>query len=178
MTGRDDRCDVAAWGTTGGSYSLDRTYRWSFERTIGDEPSTICWIGLFPTKTDTQGGHRQSLARMCKASRELGMGHLVLMNLFSLRCNGIADLERTADHNIDRAVGDETTDRLVAAIRQSTIAVAAWGNGGRLHNRSKAFLEHLPVDLQGRLHCLGVTASGEPCQPGRLPDPLTPMPFR
>lgn len=178
MTSRDDRCDVASWGTTGGSYSLDRKYRWSFERTIGDELSTICWIGLFPTTTDTHGGHRQSLARMCKASRELGMGHLVLMNLFSLRCNDVADLERAADRNIDRAVGDETDDRLVAAIRHSTLTVAAWGNGGRLHGRSKTFLGRLPGDLQGRLQCLGVTSFGEPCQPGRLPDPLTPMRFR
>lgn len=178
MSDRDDRYDVATWGTVGGSYSYSRKYRWSFERTIGDEPTTICWIGCFPTKVDAEGGTRQSLARICNASRELGMGRLILVNLFSLRCATIADLEAAARRRPTRAIGGETDDRIRAAMRQSDRVIAAWGNGGRLIGRSRGFVDELPASLQRRLECVGVTSSGEPSQPGRLPNPLVPVSFR
>lgn len=173
----DPRCDVSTWGTEGGSYSVDGTYRWSLERTIGSNRRTICWIGLYPTKLDTNGGNRQSLHRMCTASREFGMGRIVLVNLFSLRCDSLASLRTTASRDYSRAVGGETDERIRMAAQHSDQVVAAWGNDGAIGNRSSKFLDHLPPHLQRRLKCLGVTSTGEPRQPGRLPNPLRLVPF-
>lgn len=173
----DPSCDVSTWGTEGGSYSVDGRYRWSFERGIGVNRRTICWIGLYPTKLDTEGGNRQTLQRMCKFSRELGMGRLLLVNLFSLRCCDVADLRTVAAVDYDRAVGAETDDRILDAVYRSDLIVAAWGNAGDLGGRSFGFHNLVPPHRHKRLACLGLTASGQPRQPGRLPDPLRLLPY-
>ncbi|MBL8776696.1 MAG: DUF1643 domain-containing protein [Acidimicrobiales bacterium] len=173
-----DPCsDLSTWGSEGGSYSFDGQYRWSFERTIGHHRRTICWIGLYPTTLDTGGGNRRTLQRMCRFSQELGMGRLLLVNLFSLRCGDLAELRAAAAHDMERAVGAETNARIIDAAHRSDRIIASWGNHGDIGARSRALLEVLPSQQRKRLQCLGVTASGEPRQPGRLPNPLQLVPF-
>lgn len=173
---RGPLCDVSTWGTEGGSYSVDGTYRWSFERTIGDNRRTICWIGLYPTTLDTEDGNRQSLQRMCNLSTDLGMGRLVLVNLFSLRCDDLTALKAAA-RDYERAVGGETNERIRNAAQRSDLVVAAWGNHGAIGARCGELPKILPSHVRKRLKCLGITSTGQPRQPSRLPNPLRLMPY-
>ena len=163
MTRADPRADTSTWGEHGGSYSADGRYRWSYEHAIGDGAATICWIGLHPATGDSGGRRRPTLQRMVDRSLDLGFGRILLVNLFSWRCDDFIALSAAAASGED-IVGAETDERIAGAIERCDRAVAAWGDKGDFLDRGTQVAERL-----GPFECLGTTASGQPRQPLYVP---------
>lgn len=155
---RDPRCDVSTWGEYGGSYSADGRYRWSYEHEIGDDPRTICWIGLHPATGDSAGRRRPTLQRMVDRSVQLTMGRILLVNLFSWRCDDFEALAAAAQGGED-VIGAETDERIAAALGRSSRVVAAWGGKGEFLDRGRDVAARF-----GPFECLGTTQSGQPRQ--------------
>lgn len=171
MSRRDPRSDTTTWGEYGGSYSADGRYRWSYEHAIGDGPATICWIGLHPATGDSAGRRRPTLQRMVDRSLDLGFGRILLVNLFSWRCDDFADLASAAAAGVD-VVGAETDERIEGAVERCDRAVAAWGDKGNFLSRGPQVVERF-----GPFECLGTTASGQPRQPLYVPAAAELIPF-
>ncbi len=158
------------WGESGGRYSADRLYRWSYEQTIGEGQTTICWIGLNPGTGDREGRYRPTLQRMVDRSIAMGMGSIVLVNLFAWRATKPADLRRQAAAKVD-VIGDECDAAIRQAAVRSELVVAAWGNHGGLLGRDRQV-----VSMVRRLKCVGTTMKGAPRHPlyVRSDQPLEP----
>lgn len=171
MSRGEPRRDTTTWGEYGGSYSADGRYRWSYEHAIGDGAATICWIGLHPATGDSAGRRRPTLQRMVDRSLDLGFGRILLVNLFSWRCDDFIALSAAAASGED-VVGAETDDRIAGAVDRSDRAVAAWGGKGNLLDRGRLVAERF-----GPFECLGTTVSGQPRQPLYVPATVEPIPF-
>lgn len=154
--------NTAQWGHEGGEYSADGRYRWSYTRDIGDGP-LICWIGLNPGTGDSDGKRRPTLQRMVDRSLALGMGRIVLVNIFAWRDTDPKALcsAHKAGHDI---VGARCDDAIAAAADEAACVVAAWGSHGSLLSRGADVLARL-----GEVHCLGTTSKGMPRHPLYVP---------
>ena len=169
---RDPRCDTSTWGEYGGSYSADGRYRWSYEHEIGDGAKTICWIGLHPARGDSAGRRRPTLQRMVDRSVALGFGRILLVNLFSWRCDDFKALAATSRAG-ENVIGVETDERIAAAVGRSERVVAAWGGKGDYLGRGLDVAANL-----GPFECLGTTSTGQPRQPLYVPGGVDLLPFR
>lgn len=159
--------ETSGWGEEGGSYSVDGTYRWCYARDVGAEGAarTICWIGLNPGTGDREGRYRPTLQRVVDRSVALGMGRIVLVNLFAWRATKPADLKAAAARGVD-VVGAACDDAIERAAGGAEQVVAAWGSHGSFLGRDAAVLAMLgPLGPLGPLWCLGTTAKGHPRHP-------------
>ena len=89
------------------------------------------------------------------------------MNLFSLRATDPRELL-----GVDDPIGPRTNLWLRRAMRESQLIIAAWGNGGALHDRGDTV-----TNLLGDARCLGVTATGMPRHPLYCPKTTSLVPF-
>lgn len=155
---KEPNVNTAHWGEEGGDYSSDGRYRWSYRHVIGEGP-TICWIGLNPGTGDSDGKRRPTLQRMVNRSLDLGMGRIVLVNIFAWRGTDPKELRlaHESGHNI---VGPECDQAIAQATEDAACVVAAWGSHGSLLGRGAAVL----ATLEG-VQCLGTTAKGMPRHP-------------
>ena len=90
-----------------------------------------------------------------------------MVNLFSLRATDPRELL-----GVDDPIGPRTNLWLRRAKRESQLIIAAWGNGGALHDRGDTV-----AHLLGDARCLGVTATGMPRHPLYCPKTTPPIPF-
>jgi hypothetical protein len=169
--GLDNRKGLSSGGLPERSlYSPDMTYRYAFGRWWGAEDltTTDVWVLLNPATGDTERRRRPTLERCIARSRAAGRTGLVIVNLFA---------RRHTDPKALRVVADPIGPANDVAIRLLTAtaprAIAAWGAGGRLHDRSRAV-----APLLDRPVCLGTTSRGEPRHPLYVPGdaPLVPWP--
>ena len=93
-----------------------------------------------------------TLRRCIDFAQRWGCGSLLMVNLFSLRATDPRELV-----DVDDPIGPRTNLWLRRARRESQLVIAAWGNGGALHDRHKTVWRQL-----GDMQCLGVTATGMP----------------
>jgi len=112
--------DTRRWGEEGGRYSRDGRYRWSFERRWS-AGRTICWIGLNPGTGDRDGKYRPTLQRMVDRSVALGMGRIILVNLFAWRSTKPAAL-RAAVMAREDIVGAECDAAIRAAVKDAEVS--------------------------------------------------------
>ena len=108
---------------------------------------------------------------MVDRSIDLGYGRILLVNLFSWRCDGYDALSTAARVGED-VVGDETDERIGAAVHRCDRTVAAWGANGAFLDRGRTVLETF-----GPFECLGTTASGQPRQPLYVPRSVELIPY-
>ena len=112
------------------------------------------FIGLNPSTADAHTND-PTLRRCINFADQWGYGSLLLVNLFALRSTDPRALRLSDDPQ-----GPRANEWLRRASRESTLVIAAWGNGGHLLDRANRALPWVENP-----HCLGLTASGMPKHP-------------
>lgn len=139
-------------------FSTCRRYRHALWRRWAPGPQLL-FILLNPANADE---HRDdpTIRRCLGFARAWGYGALAVANLFARRTASAAELARLAASSSESLVGVDNDAWLLRLYRESALAIAAWGNHGRLLGRSRAVRALAP-----ELHCLGCTRLGEPRHP-------------
>jgi len=139
-------------------FSACRRYRYALWRRWAPGPQVL-FILLNPAAADE---HRNdpTIRRCLGFARAWGYGALAVANLFARRAASAAELARLAASSPEGLVGVGNDAWLLRLYRESELAIAGWGNQGRLLGRSRAVRSLVP-----ELHCLGCTRLGEPRHP-------------
>lgn len=150
----------------GASLSECGKYRYALWRVWDENRGKVLFIGLNPSTAD--GSLDDTTIRRCMSyARQWGYGGILMGNLFAFRSTHPERLAGAVD-----PVGPENDAWLTRMAEQADLAVAMWGNGGCLWNRSTVVEEMIPD-----LYCLRVTGKGEPHHTRGLPDGIRPVPF-
>lgn len=150
---------------SGANFSRCRRFRYTlWRRWDADRPLAMI-IGLNPSTADARRDDPTIRRCICFA-RDWGHGSLVVTNLFAFRATYPAELKAAAD-----PVGPRNDLWIRRMAARADIIVAAWGNHGSWLGRS----ERVGRMLAGRLHCLRLTAAGQPAHPLYLPAGLEPV---
>jgi hypothetical protein len=138
-------------------------YRYRLDDPLGDGPQ-VTFILLNPS--GKAGRKRHKSRELCReaAEKELGKGcRITMVNLFGRYAE---DYEALLDLRPDDLVGPDNDRHLLAACREATKVVCAWGNDGMKSRRDRVVLPQLR-DLD--LYCLIInTVSRAPRHPSRL----------
>jgi len=147
-------------------FSPCRRYRYALWRNWDNKLPTICFIGLNPSKADEQRND-PTINRCIRFAKRLGFGGMSMTNLFAL-CTSDPNELRHAKHPI----GENNDSWIETLCFDADISVAAWGNLGELHNRSKLVSQLIP-----NLYCLEINKNGSPSHPLYLPRKNSLKPF-
>lgn len=142
------------------------TYRWWLKRAWGSAPQA-CFIMLNPSTADAEKDD-PTIRRCIAFARDWGFGSLIVVNLFAYRSTDKLML-RTASF----PVGEFNDYYTLAAVAESAITVAAWGDfvPFRRDDDVQRLLGKAPV------YCLGKSKKGQPYHPLYLPKDLKPLPY-
>jgi hypothetical protein len=130
-------------------------------------PRRIVWIGLNPSTAD-EVTRDQTLATVCRYSRNWGFSQVVMLNLFAFRATDPRDLKRATD-----PIGPDNDKHLVAEVSQADRVIACWGDHGRFLERDRQVTELLAVSFE----CLLKNTTGAPHHPLYLKSRIKPKPF-
>ena len=155
---------VAMKGQAG--FSRCGLYRYWLRRSWDSTLPQCAFVGLNPSTANAKTDD-PTLRRCIDFAQQWGFGSLFMVNLFSLRATDPREL--LGEHD---PVGPRTNLWLRRAKGESELIIAAWGNGGALHNRHSTVAK-----LLGDMRCLGVTASGMPRHPLYCRKATPPVPF-
>lgn len=139
-------------------FSHCRRYRYALWRRWAPGPQVL-FIMLNPAAAD-EVRDDPTVRRCLGFARAWGYGGLAVANLFARRCASGAELARLAAALPEGLIGAGNDRWVLRLYAESQLAVAAWGNRGRLLGRSRAVRALAP-----ELQCLGVTRLGEPRHP-------------
>jgi hypothetical protein len=144
--------------TRSAAFSRDQRFRYALRRTWDPSGPTVLFVGLNPSTAD----HRQddaTIRRCVGFSKAMGFGQLLVANLFAFRTPHPRVLRRAAD-----PVGPRNDRWLKRLAGEADLVVAAWGSHGSFLARDQDV-----IPLLGEIHCLGITARGQPRHPLYLP---------
>jgi len=137
-------------------FSPDRVYRYDLTRHWGPKPYCVTWIMLNPSTAD-ENTDDPTIRRCIAYSKAWGYDGLAVVNLFALRA--------THPRVMIKHLAPEGPDNnlvIKARAESSPVVVAAWGLHGAHRGRARDVL----ALLDGvQLHCLGLTANGQPRHP-------------
>lgn len=121
---------------------------------------TVAFIGLNPSTAD-ELVNDPTVTRCLNFAAVWGYAGMVMLNAFAFRATDPRVMRRAPD-----PVGFENDAALVGFARMANLVIACWGNHGRHRGRSAAVQRLLAAEVPTlRLHCLGITGSGEPKHP-------------
>lgn len=147
-------------------FSPCRTYRYTLWR-VWDAALPYCqFVGLNPSTAD-ETKNDPTVRRCIAFAKDWGYGALCMTNAFAYRATDPRVMKQQAD-----PIGPDNDHWLLEVARGAGIVVAAWGVHGAHRDRDRQIRTMLP-----RLHCLGVTAKGQPKHPLYLPSDLQPVRF-
>jgi len=138
-------------------FDVSRCYRYLLTRTFDVGAGRVLFVMLNPSTADE---HKSDpTVRRCEGfAQAWGFAALDIANLFGLRATDPGELRRVPD-----PVGAENDEHLLLASARASVVVAAWGAGGRLHDRDVAVMRQLR--RHACIRCLGFTKSGDPRHP-------------
>ena len=152
-------------------FSPDRVYRYVLRRQwnsgTSEAPRRIAWIGLNPSTAD-EVTLDQTLAAVCRYSRNWGFSDVVMLNLFAFRATDPRDLKRASD-----PIGPDNDQHLLTEVRNVERVIACWGDQGRFLGRDRHVSDLLGVSFG----CLLQNRSGAPHHPLYLKSRIKPKPF-
>jgi len=128
----------------------------------------IAWIGLNPSTAD-EVTLDQTLATVCRYSRNWGFSEVVMLNLFAFRATDPRDLRRATD-----PIGPDNDEHLLTEVRNVDRVIACWGGQGRFLERDKQVSDLLNVSFE----CLLRNRTGAPHHPLYVKSRIRPKPFR
>lgn len=148
----------------GALFSPCRTYRYALWRIWNMPLKPLCVIGLNPSTAD-ECRDDPTIRRCLWYASDWGFGGLFMGNIFAYRATDPKVMKR-----VKEPVGWENDFWLRTLSQASGLTLGAWGNHGTWLNRSQEVSALLP-----EVHCLKVTAQGQPIHPLYQPNNLTPI---
>lgn len=136
------------------TFSQDRLYRYTLQRTWSDAPPAV-FIGLNPSTADEQVDD-PTIRRCSRFARDWGCGGLVMLNLYAWRATDPKGLLVPAD-----PVGPGNDSAIRALAGTAELVVAAWGAWPG-PDRGRAAMV---AALVGELQVLGLTKDLQPRHP-------------
>jgi hypothetical protein len=130
----------------------------------------VTFVMLNPSTADAEK-FDPTVRRCFGYACDWGFGSLEVVNLFALRSTYPAVLSKAAD-----PVGPENDAVILKAVKESDLAIAAWGIHGKLRGRDREVAE-LITDVKD-LHCIGTTKAGNPLHPLHQPKRLRPALYK
>ncbi|ORE89530.1 hypothetical protein ATO7_06605 [Oceanococcus atlanticus] len=160
------------WRHSEARFSPCGAYRYRLWRIWGEgEPQRrLCMIMLNPSTAD-EFKNDPTVERCCRRARMWGYDRLDVVNIFALRSTDPQGL-----YLCDDPVGEDNDAAILEAAREADLAVAAWGNHGRLGGRGGhvlAMLKSAGVEL----HAFKLSQVGEPVHPLYQPYSALPQPL-
>ena len=147
-------------------FSEDRTYRYGLWRIWDKSMPKILFIGLNPS-TATEIKNDPTIRRCMCYAKDWGYGGYIMGNIFAFRSTDPINLKKIND-----PIGSENDFWLKKLHDEADLTIGAWGNHGKLLNRSNAVLNLIP-----NIYCLKITKQGYPSHPLYLPKNLQPIPY-
>lgn len=131
-------------------------------------------LGMGMLNPSTADEHRNdpTIARCHRLARDMGFPGLLIWNLFALRSTDPGELRKASD-----PVGPDNDEAIDLALSLCARTVLAWGNHGRLGNRSGLVMERCTAS-HPRLAAFGLTRQGEPRHPLYLAGNVRPRALR
>jgi len=154
----------------GALFSDCERYRYLLWRRWGADSLTAKWCNFIMLNPSTADEMRNdpTVARCEKRARDWGFDGLYVTNIFAWRSTNPYDLRR-----VDDPIGPENNTCIIETAALSKLVVCAWGNHGKLGNRSDAIrllLAAIPT------HALKMSENtGEPYHPLYLSYSLKPI---
>jgi len=150
------------------SETPDPLYRYQLLRRFKPGP-LLLWIMLNPSKADAFSD--DPTVRLCCAwGRMLGFFGVVIVNLYAWRSTDPQALLTASD-----PVGPENDRHIAAALADHEAVMCAWGAHGDLKRVAEV---KAMIRAAGRgSRCLGITKSGAPRHPLRVPYSTVPFDF-
>lgn len=152
--------DHAVLPPRGAVLSEDLAYRYLLWRTWDAARPTAAYVMLNPSTADASAD--DPTIRVCVGrARHLGLGGIVVANLFALRSTDPAALRDHRD-----PIGPLNDIAISCAIADAALVICAWGDHGRYLGRG----EEVRAMLRGwgvGLLAIDRTSSGAPCHPLR-----------
>lgn len=139
-------------------YSPCEKYRYLLCREWKPELQKLVVIGLNPS-TATELVNDPTITRLTRRAISLGMGGLVMLNLFAWRATDPSAMKAVED---PIGPANDLTLRVMTTGRM--IVLAAWGNDGVTRGRAAAVVEKL-LAANVTLHALAITQAGQPQHP-------------
>jgi hypothetical protein len=144
--------------TPSAAFSQDRRFRYALRRTWDPSRPSVLFVGLNPSTADHR--HDDPTIRRCIGfAKVMGFGELLVANLFAFRTPHPRELRRAAD-----PVGPRNNHWLKRLAGDADLVIGAWGSHGSFLGR-----DDVVIPLLGEIHCLGITARGQPRHPLYLP---------
>ena len=134
-------------------FSRCKGYRYWLQRRWDDGPEMV-FVGLNPSTADAKSDD-PTLRRIIGFCDNWGFSAVTVINLFAWRSQHPRDLRAVQD-----PVGPRNNYWIKKLSRGTDPVVAAWGDGGVLHERNQYVLTRMTW-----LYCLGVTQRGHPRHP-------------
>lgn len=130
-------------------------YRYTLERQWDSKKPTLGFMMLNPSTADAEKDD-PTIRRCIGFGKELGMGGIIVLNVFAYRATDPKELLSAAD-----PVGPLNSNHLKWYGNQASYVIAAWGaNKTVTAGRVAEITRVIPV-----LHCLGTTKDGSPRHP-------------
>lgn len=156
---------------SGAMFSPCGKYRPLLWRIWAHHKPLLTMLMLNPSTADASKDD-QTVARQSTRAHLLGMGGLLVVNIFDFRATDPADMKRA-----DKPCSEENDATIVSAVRRSLLsngmAICAWGTHGTHRGRSAEVVKLL---AGMPLHALKVT-TGQPWHPLYLSYDLQPFPW-
>lgn len=140
----------------GAVFSICRTWRYQLHRIWDESKPLLNVIGLNPSTADEQAND-PTIERCQRRAKAMGMGGLLMTNLFAFRATDPRDMKAALD-----PVGSHNDVALLSAATRSSMILCAWGTHGAFKDRAR-YVESLLGGFD--LYCLGKSKDGYPKHP-------------
>lgn len=164
-------------------YSPCNRYRYRLDRRYTESPKRILNAIMLNPSTADANSDDPTVSRCQVRARAWGFDALIVTNIFAWRATDPSELYsktlrwRLRDDLMHFPVGSENDHHIRAAAEESDMILCAWGNHGKLDNRSSVVRGILRSVATDRLHYLKMTGENEPSHPLYLDYSLPPIPW-
>jgi hypothetical protein len=138
-------------------------YRYALTRAWSTEGGSVTFIGVNPSTADACTDDA-TVRKWRGFATRWGFGSFRVANLFSYRATNVKELA-----SVDDPVGPLNDDFLFASFGDAELIVPCWGDRGKLPRtlwpRIDAVRSMLRRVTIAPIHCLGLTAGGDPKHP-------------
>lgn len=153
------------------------TYRYELRRTWDASKRPLVVIACNPSVAGSLRDDNTCRLLYGRANR-MGLGGVRLFNAFALRSTDPKALVAAVKAGCS-PIGPESDDLIAAALEEhrGDRLPLAWGGDATLLDRGRAVAD-MAYRIHGHPECLGVTATGEPRHPLRIPTAMEMLPLR
>lgn len=153
----------------GAVFSNCELYRYRLWRVWDASKPKLCFVMLNPS-TATHEQLDPTVSRCKKRAETLGYGGLEVVNIFALRSTCPKLL-----YQVDDPIGPNNIAAIMEAVKDSTIAICAWGGHGKLGDLGEIIKQSLRQAFAEKTHYLKINSDGSPAHPLYLPYELQPI---